>query len=140
MTIRMKVGFNRFVLHISKYFQEAVEVVIVFAMLVFAVITLLPIELLPTSSAYDSNLIKIPFGILLLFPSLTILWLRIQKNIHDYIFTYHRRRKQCLFYITIGWFYLTVLRATIGWFPPFYILYGSLGIITFLCYMRLSNK
>lgn len=136
----MKVGFNRFAEHINRYFQEAIEVILVFAMLVFGIITLLPMQLLPgATSVYVSNLAKVPFGLLLVVPSSIILWLRTRHNIHDYVFLFKKHRQQCLFYMTIGWLYLTVLRVTISYFPPFYVLYFCLGLITYLCYVRLSK-
>lgn len=141
MTVKMKVGYNRFAAHINRYFQEAIEVILVFAMMVFGTITILPYEWLPpvTNPVYVSNLAKIPFGILLLAPSLVILWTRIRHNIHDYIFVYKKRRQTALFYIFLGWIYLSVLRIMSAYWPPFYVLYLALAIIAYLCSLRLSK-
>src|SRR3954467_6482054 len=124
MTMKMKVGFNRFVEHTNRYFQELVEVVLVFAMLVFGIITLLPVELLPgNNSVYQNNFAKIPFGLLLILPGLGILYLRIKHKIKDYVFVYREARRQCLFYMLLGWLYLGILRLSITLYPPFYVLY-----------------
>jgi hypothetical protein len=141
MTIKMKVGYNRFATHVNRYFQEAIEVILVFAMLVFGTITLLPYEWLPpvANPVYVSNIAKIPFGVLLLVPSLMILWTRLKYSIQDYVFVFKKRRHTALFYMSLGWVYLGVLRALQTYWPPFYMLYFALAIITYLCSLRLSK-
>jgi len=139
--MRMKVGFNRFAEHINRYFQEAIEVILVFSMMVFGLITLIPYEWLPTvnNQIYVSNLAKIPFGLLLLIPSGIILWTRVRHTIHDYVFIYKNRRSSALFYMSCGWIYLGILRILTSYWPPFYILYFSLAVITYLCSLRLRK-
>jgi hypothetical protein len=138
--MKMKVGFNRFVEHNNRYFQELIEIVLVFAMLVFGVSTLLPVELLPgNNSVYHSNFAKIPFGLLLILPGISLLYLRIKHSIQDYVYVYKEARRQSLFYMLLGWLYLTVLRLSIAIYPPFYVLYFALGVITYFCYLRLSK-
>jgi len=138
--MKMKVGFNRFVEHTNRYFQELIEVVLVFAMLIFGIITLLPVELLPgNNSVYQNNFAKIPFGLLLILPGICILYLRFKHSIQDYVYSYREARRQALFYMLLGWLYLAILRLSIAVYPPFYITYFALGVITYLCYLRLSK-
>lgn len=136
----MKVGYARFVVHVDRYFQEIIEVLLAMVMLLYAILTLIPYELLPSSTGvYGLSIIKIPFGLLLLAPSTTILWLRYKHGMANYTLAYRKKRHKILFYMTVGWLYLVFLRLTITVYPPFFVLYLILAIFSYLCYIRVNR-
>lgn len=141
MTERMKVGFNKFVAHLNRYFQEYVELVPATLLFIFGVLTALPKEWLPGgSSVYVSNVVKLIFGIIMLVPGVRLLWLRIRNPITVYTFLKIKERTRGLFYVTISFIYLGVLSAIATLYPPRWLLFLALGFISLLCYLRISKR
>lgn len=141
MTEKMKVGFNRFVAHLNRYFQEYVELVPAMVLFIFGVVTALPKELLPApaSSVYVSNLAKLIFGLIIMLPGVTIFWLRLRHGMQKYTFLKTKARRRAFFYMTIMYIYMGVLSAFNTPYPPRWALFIAMGLISLLCYLRLSK-
>lgn len=137
----MKVGFNRFVAHLNRYFQEYVELIPALLIFIFGIVTALPKELLPANtSVYVSNLTKVIFGLIILTPGATILWLRFRYTMDQYTFLKTKARSRAFFYMTIMYIYMGVLSGFNTPYPPRWALFISMGFISLLCYLRLSKR
>jgi len=141
MTVQMKIGFNKFVTHLNKYFQEYIELIPATILVVFGIVTALPIGLMGSGqSVYAANIIKLIFGILILTPGVWLIYLRVKYGIIKYIQELRSRRNKTLFYITVTYIYMTALSAGVHPYPPRWALFLALGCISFLCYIRLSKS
>lgn len=128
--------------HISKNPMETVELILAFAMLIFAIYTGLPQELRPSSSnsAYANDTVRIIFASLLAYPAISIIYLRITKNIHDYVYTFTKQRRNALFWISVAWIYTGILRmVAVAFLPPIWVAYIAIGFISAICYLRLGK-
>ncbi len=140
MTVQMKIGFNKFVAHLNKYFQEYIELIPAVILVVFGVVTALPIGLIGSGqSVYAANAIKLVFGILILTPGVWLIYLRVKHGILKYIGELRQRRHKTLFYVTVTYIYMTALSTATTPYPPRWALFLALGCISFLCYIRLSK-
>jgi hypothetical protein len=141
MKRRFKRGVAQFVNNVDRYFQEYIELVPAITLLIFGIITMLPKEFLPGGgSAYVSSLAKLPFGLFMFVPSVTIVYLHIKHNILDYRFRFKELRKRVFFYITVNFIYLGALSAFISAYPPRFVLFFAVGVVSLFCYLRLARR
>jgi len=129
---------QRFVSHLNNYFAELIEIVVAAVLMIWGFITLLPVELFP-GSIYVYNLAKIPFGIVLSAPGVYLIVLRLRHEIKEYI-KLRVKRRQSLFFISVGLIYLSVLSAAANPWPPRFLLFLAQALISTFCYLRLIRQ
>jgi hypothetical protein len=125
--------------HVNRYPMEAIETVLAALLSIFGVLALIPPEWLGQSNTvYGLYLLRAAFGITWLLPALPIIYWRIRLSIHEYIYVYQNKRRIRLFWIAITWMYFCILSLiTRPVFPPHWLIYSALALISGVCYVRL---
>lgn len=128
-------------LFVGKHPMETIELLSASFLLVFALYTMIPMQITAqTPTAYDNDLIKIVFGMLMGAPSVFLLSARFSGSMEDYIYQKQRSRRRTLFWIAFTWFYISMLRAVaIAWLPPIFLAFLLPSLVTIICYIRLGN-
>lgn len=135
--MEMVVGkYKAFMSNIRNHPLESIEVLVAFCMLFMGIYTIIPSEWLHVTSAYPTYASKITGGVVMITPSI-ILVIHRTKGIINYLGR-PSMRKNVLFLLSIMYVYIAVLRmATLAFFPPIFILYLVLGLISAVLYLRL---
>lgn len=136
--MQVKEGLRKAVEYLDKNFQESIELILALALLTWGLVTMVPVEFLP-GSVYGYNAAKIPFGIVLAAPALFLIVTRLRYGAESYS-SKRGIRRQCLLFISTAWIYLTALSGTTDPWPPRFLLFLATGIITVVCFLRLSKK
>lgn len=128
-------------LFVGKYPMEVIEMLSATFLLLFAMYTLMPTELVPTPSAYDNNLVKLIFGIAMATPAVALLVHAFtSKSMDDFVYIKQRSRRKALFWVSLTWFHIAILRAVaIAVFPPIFLAFLLASLITIVCYIRLGR-
>lgn len=131
-------------LYVGKYPMEMIELLSAVFLLLFALYAMVPVEFLPqthTMSTYPNDLVRMIFGAMMAAPSVSLLVQRCTSDsIDDYIYLKQRSRRKTLFWIAFTWFYIGALRAVaIAVFPPIFIAFLLISLITVVCYIRLGR-
>lgn len=127
-------------LYIGKHPLELIEILLAVFLLLFGLYVMIPQELLSTASVYGHNLIKFIFGALMSAPAVFLLYHRISVDMDSYIYIKQKKRRKALFWISVTWFYMTMLRMLVQpLLPPIFLALLGLSLVSFICYIRLGK-
>lgn len=135
----MKVGLNRFADHVNSYFQEYIELIPASMSIIFGIVTALPAAT-AVSSTYDSNLARLIFGLLIMSPGVLVFYNLAKNGMKKYSLLKRATRYKLMFYMTITFIYVGALSAGVTIYPPRWLLFIGMGVISLLCYLRLNKK
>lgn len=117
----------------------AISIVLSMVLILFGIYIMIPAEWLSVvvTSVYPSQLVRMFFGLLLMAPGLMVMYLNIKYDLRVYIKEKRTKSTVALFWMGISFLYLCALRIiVIGVFPPIWLLYLALGLITMILWME----
>lgn len=127
-------------LYIGKHPMELIEILLAVFLLLFGLYVMVPQEFLSAASVYEHNIIKFIFGALMSAPAISLLYHRFSGDMESYIYIKQKKRRKALFWISVTWFYLTMLRMLVQpLLPPIFLALLGLSLISFICYIRLGK-
>lgn len=127
-----------FMLYIGKHPMETIEMLLAIFLFLFGLYVMIPQEFLPTASVYQHDLAKFIFGGLMAAPAASLLYHRFADDMESYIYTKQKKRRKALFWISVTWFYVTILRMLVQpLLPPLFLAFLALTLIAVVCYIRL---
>lgn len=107
-------------------------------LLLFGLYVMIPQEFLSTASVYQNNIAKFIFGGLMAAPAVSLLYHRFSVDMESYIYIKQKKRRKALFWISITWLYMTILRMLVQpLLPPIFLAFLGLSLVSFVCYIRL---
>lgn len=125
-------------LYVGKHPMEMIEMLLAFFLFLFGLYVMIPQEFLSTTSVYQNNLVKMIFGGLMAAPAVSLLYQRLSGDMESYIYIKQKKRRKALFWISVTWFYMTVLRIMVQpLLPPIFLAFLGLSLVSFVCYVRL---
>jgi hypothetical protein len=125
-------------LYVGKYPMELIEILLAIFLFLFGLYVMIPQEFLPTASVYQHDIAKFIFGGLMSAPAVSLLYHRFSNDMESYIYIKQKKRRKALFWISVTWFYMTVLRMLVQpLLPPIFLAFLGLSFISFICYIRL---
>jgi hypothetical protein len=124
--------------HISKHPMEMIEMLLAFFLLLFGLYVMVPQDVLGIASVYQADIIKFIFGALLATPAALLLGYRFSTDLESYIYHKQKKRRKALLWISITWFYMTILRMLVQpLLPPLFLVFMAVTLISVVCYARL---
>lgn len=127
-------------LYIGKHPMEMIEMLLAIFLFLFGLYVMIPQEFLPTTSVYQNNLVKMIFGGLMAAPAVSLLYHRFTGDMESYIYIKQNKRRKALFWISITWFYMTILRILVQpILPPIFLAFLGMALISITCYIRLTK-
>lgn len=127
-------------LYVARYPMEMIEILLAAFLFLFGLYVMIPQELLSTTSVYQNNIIKMIFGGLMAAPAVSLLCRRIFGDMESYIYIKQKKRRKALFWISVTWFYMAILRILVQpILPPIFLAFLGLSFISFICYIRLTK-
>ncbi len=133
-------GSSSMMFYIGKYPMELIEILLAIFLLLFGLYVMVPQEFLPSASVYQNNAVKLAFGALMSAPAISLLYHRFSVDTESYIYIKQKKRRKALFWISVTWFYLTMLRMLVQpLLPPIFLALLGLSLISFICYIRLGK-
>lgn len=127
-------------LYVGRYPMEMIEILLAIFLLLFGLYVMIPQEFLSTTSVYQNNIVKMIFGGFLAAPAVALLSRRISGDMESYIYIKQKKRRKALFWISITWLYMTILRILVQpILPPIFLAFLGLSLISFICYIRLTK-
>lgn len=131
-------SFANTMLYVGKHPMETIEMLLAIFLLLFGLYVMTPQELLPTASVYKHDLVKLIFGAFMAAPAAALLYHRFSGDIESYIYIKQNKRRKALFWISVTWFYMTVLRILVSpLLPPLFLTFLGLSLVSLVCYTRL---
>jgi len=125
-------------LYIGKHPMETIEMLLAFFLLLFGLYVMTPQEYLATASVYQNNIAKFIFGGLMAAPAISLLYQRFSGDMESYIYIKQKKRRKALFWISVTWFYMTILRMLVQpLLPPIWLAFLAIALIAVICYIRL---
>lgn len=125
-------------LYVGKHPMEIIEMLLALFLFLFGLYVMIPQEFLPTASVYQNNLVKMIFGGLMAAPAVSLLYQRFSGDMESYIYIKQKKRRKALFWISVTWFYMTILRIMVQpLLPPIFLAFLGLSLVSFVCYIRL---
>lgn len=125
-------------LYVGKHPMEMIEMLLAIFLFLFGLYVMIPQEFLPTTSVYQNNLVKMIFGGLMAAPAVSLLYQRFSGDMESYIYIKQKKRRKALFWISVTWFYMTILRMLVQpLLPPIFLAFLGLSLISIICYIRL---
>lgn len=125
-------------LYVGKHPMEIIEILLAIFLFLFGLYVMVPQELLPTASVYKHNIAKFIFGVLMATPAVSLLYHRFSVDMESYIYIKQKKRRKALFWISITWLYMTILRMLVQpLLPPIFLAFLGLSLVSFVCYIRL---
>lgn len=126
------------VLYVGKHPMETIEMLLAIFLLLFGLYVMVPQEFLPVASIYQNPVVKLIFGMLMAAPAASLLYYRFSDDMESYIYIKQNKRRKALFWMSITWFYMTMLRVLVSpLLPPLFLAFLGLSLISFVCYARL---
>ncbi len=126
------------VLYVGKHPMETIEMLLAIFLFLFGLYVMVPQEFLPTASVYGHNVVKFIFGALMAAPAASLLYQRFSGDMESYIYIKQNKRRKALFWISVTWFYMTMLRMLVSpLLPPLFLAFLGLSLVSFVCYTRL---
>lgn len=130
----------RAMLYVGKYPMEIIEILLAIFLFLFGLYVMIPQELLSTTSVYQHDIAKLIFGGLMSTPAVSLLYHRVSGDMESYIYLKQKKRRKSLFWISVTWFYITILRMLVQpLLPPIFLAFLGLSFISFICYIRLAK-
>lgn len=127
-------------LYVGRYPMEMIEILLATFLLLFGLYVMIPQEFLSTTSVYQNNLVKMIFGCFMAAPAVALLSRRISGDMESYIYIKQKKRRKALFWISVTWFYMTILRILVQpILPPIFLAFLGLSLVSFICYIRLTK-
>jgi hypothetical protein len=125
-------------LYVGNHPMEMLEMLLAIFLFLFGLYVMIPQELLSTASVYQHNIAKFIFGGLMAAPAIALLYHRFSVDMESYIYIKQKKRRKALFWISITWLYMTILRMLVQpLLPPIFLAFLGLSLISFVCYIRL---
>lgn len=120
--------------------MELIEILLAIFLFLFGLYVMVPQEFLPTTSVYQNNIAKLIFGGLMVAPAVSLLYHRIAGDMESYIYIKQKKRRKALFWISVTWFYMTILRMLVQpLLPPIFLAFLGLCLVSLVCYIRLAK-
>jgi hypothetical protein len=119
----------------------AISILLALGLLIFGIYVIIPPTWLGLSikTAYPNIIIRTIFGTLMASPAIPILYCNIKYDLKTLVTYKLKRLRPFVFWMGVTYLYLCVLRIMIaGVFPPIWLLYLVLGIISLVIW--LANK
>lgn len=127
-------------LYIGKHPMETIEMLLAFFLFLFGLYVMTPQEFLATASVYQNNIAKFIFGAFMAAPAISLLYQRFSGDMESYIYIKQKKRRKALFWISITWFYMTILRMLVQpLLPPIWLAFLAIALIAIICYIRLAK-
>ena len=119
----------------------AVSIILALTLLLFGVYVIIPADWLslPISKAYPNILVRSIAGVFMAFPAIMILYYNIRYDLKTLLTKKVDKLRPYIYWMGVTYGYMSILRILIaGVFPPIFLLYLTLAVITFVIW--LSNK
>ncbi len=124
--------------YVGKHPMEVIEMLLAIFLFLFGLYVMIPQEFLPVASVYQHPIVKFIFGALMAAPAASLLYQRFSGDMESYIYIKQNKRRKALFWISVTWFYMTVLRLLVSpILPPLFLTFLALSLISLVCYTRL---
>lgn len=126
------------VLYTGKHPMETIEMLLAIFLFLFGLYVMVPQEFLPVVSVYQNPIVKFIFGALMAAPAVAILHYRLSGDMESYVYIKQNKRRKALFWISVTWFYMAMLRMLVApLLPPLFLTFLGLSLVSFVCYTRL---
>jgi hypothetical protein len=125
-------------LYVGKHPMETIEMLLAIFLFLFGLYVMIPQEFLSVTSVYQNPIVKFIFGALMAAPAATLLYHRFSSDTESYIYIKQNKRRKALFWISVTWFYMAMLRMLASpLLPPLFLTFLALSLVSFVCYTRL---
>lgn len=119
----------------------AIIVILALTLCLLGIYVIIPPELLGVAgnTTYPSIIVRSIFGMFMAYPAVVILYANVRYNLKTLIKERMPKLRPYIFWMGVTYAYLTILRILIaGLFPPIFLAYMALAIISFIVW--LSNR
>jgi hypothetical protein len=115
----------------------AISIVLALVLALLGVYAFIPADWLGIAvTVYPNFLIRSIFGIITAFPAIPILYSNIRYDLKTLVEQKMPKLRPYMFWMSVTYFYLTALRILYaGPFPPIWLLYLALGIISTIIWL-----
>jgi hypothetical protein len=127
--------------NIKSFPAVAISIVLAFTLCLFGIYVIIPSDWLgiPVTTAYPNLTVRSIFGIFMSYPGLRILYAHIRYDLKSLVKEEMQKLRPYIFWMGVTYTYMCALRILIvGIFPPIFLLYLALAVITFIVWF--SNR
>lgn len=127
--------------NIKAFPTVAISLLLALTLCFFGIYVIIPTDWLglPTTTVYPNLIVRSIFGIFMALPAIPIIYCNIKYSLKTLVKTKLKKIRPYVFWMAVTYFYLTTLRILIvGLFPPIWLLYLTLGLISMIIWF--ANK